>query len=89
MINLLSPTDGFRIAMGPWIINLAALITMLTDCWPPEYPNDAEREREAKYVFSILVFMHVVMATVKAWSLYYGPYFIDKQIWLMLCVICI
>ena len=49
MTQLLQSTvDGFKIAMGSWIVNLAALFAMLIAIrWAPPYEDD-ERDRDAK-----------------------------------------
>ena len=88
MTQLLESTvDGFKIAMGSWIVNLAALFAMLIAIRvPPEYEDDV-LDRNAKWTFSMLIFMHALVCLVKVHALYLGDYFWDKQTMIMLIVV--
>ena len=88
MTQLLQSTvDGFKIAMGSWIVNLAALFAMIIAIrWPPSYEDD-DRDRLAKQTFVMLLCMHALVCTVKVHALYFGDYWWDKQTMMMLFVV--
>ena len=84
---LQSTVDGFKIAVGSWIVNLAALLAMLIAIRaPPNYENE-DLDRNAKWTFAMLVLMHAISCAVKVHALYIGDYFWDKQTVLMLFVV--
>ena len=88
MTQLLESTvDGFKIAMGSWIVNLAALFAMLIAIRiPPDY-EDEQLDDSAKWTFFSLLAMHALVCIVKVHALYYGDYFWDKQTMIMLVVV--
>ena len=84
---LQSTVDGFKIAIGSWIVNLAAFLAMLISIrWPPEYENEV-MNRNAKWTFVLLICMHALVCYVKVHALYVTDYFWDKQTLLMLIVV--
>ena len=88
MTQLLQSTvDGFKIAVGSWIVNLAALLAMLIAIRaPPNYENE-DLDRDAKWTFTMLIFMHAITCAVKVHALYIGDYWWDKQTVMMLYVV--
>ena len=84
---LLSTVDGFKIAIGSWIVNLAALLAMLIAIRAPPAYEDPELDEQATWTYVLLVLMHAIMSFVKLWSLYISTYFWDKQTILMLVVV--
>ena len=88
MTQLLQSTvDGFKIAMGSWIVNMAALFAMVLSIrWPPEYENEG-LNKSAKLLFVALLCMHAFVCIAKVHALYWGDYFWDKQTMLMLFVV--
>ena len=48
MIDLTSYLDGIRVLMGPWILNVAALLTMVCIIRPAEYYDDNGDVDEAR-----------------------------------------
>ena len=88
MTQLLESTvDGFKIAMGSWIVNLAALFAMLIAIRSPPHYEDEHLNTNAKWTFTMLILMHAAVCTVKVHALYHGDYFWDKQTMLMLIVV--
>ena len=85
--QLLSTVDGFKIVIGSWIINLAALLAMLIAIRAPPAYDDPYLDKEATWTYCLLILMHAIMSFVKVWSLYIGTYFWDKQTILMLFVV--
>ena len=84
---LQSTVDGFKVAMGSWIVNLAALFAMLIAIRvPPEYEDDSLNTC-AKWTFFALILMHTIVCIVKVHALYFGDYFWDKQTMVMLLVV--
>ena len=88
MTQLLESTvDGFKIAMGSWIVNAAAIFAMIIAIrWPPEY-EDESLDTNAKWTFAMLICMHALVCLVKVHALYFGDYFWDKQTMMMLIVV--
>ena len=94
MINLLSTVDGFKVIMGGWIVNLAALMTLvLAIRTPPDYGDDTDedinRTLHAKLIFSGLVLMHTFLCVVKYLSLHVTRWFWDLLVLLSLINIVI
>ena len=82
MINILSTVDGFKVIMGSWIVNLAALLTLLLAIRsPPDYGEDSQRTYHAKLLFSGLVLIHLFLGIVKYVSLFLSRVFWD---WIVL-----
>ena len=80
MIDLRSINDGFNVILCTWLIHLAAFLTLLgAISRPPEYENDEERTRKAKWIFGLLVAGHFVYGIIKWLSLHYTNFFDDKK----------
>ena len=85
--QLLSTVDGFKIAIGSWIVNLAALIAMLIAIrCPPDY-EDEGLKKNAKWTFFLLILLHALVSSTKLHALYFSDYCWDKQTMLMLFVV--
>ena len=88
MIQLKSVVDGLNIILGSPIVNLACLLTLLLAIrGPPSYPDDPERDTNAKVTYSMLVLLHACLTFVKTWSLFVSRFFWDKQTLLTLITV--
>ena len=79
MIDLRSLNDGFNVILCTWLIHLAAFIALLTTSPPPEYENDEDRTAKAKWIFGLLLVMHLVYAIAKWLFLHRTNFFDDKK----------
>ena len=89
MIELISVVDWFNVILGSWVVHLAAFLTLIL-CFAgrlPKYEGDPDRTKQATIMYTLLVFLHLVLAVVKFISLYHHTYFNNKMtIFIMIMV---
>ena len=84
-----SPTEGFMVTLGSYVLHLAALATMIFIVRaPPAYQSET-RNTNAQVVFSVLILYHIALAVVDYLALWRTRYFQDKLFVFMILVIVI